>query len=76
MQHLSVDIVKPLRLGLVVGLLVLVLLAGCKSKQPEGITVGAVAPDFTLVSAVEGQPVALSDYQGQPVLLFFHMAMG
>jgi cytochrome oxidase Cu insertion factor (SCO1/SenC/PrrC family) len=41
----------------------------------SGIVVGADAPAFTLANAL-GDPVSLSDYQGQPVLLFFHMAVG
>ena len=57
-------------------LLIAVLLLQTCSSAPEGIAVGAQAPDFTLPSS-EGKQVSLSDYTGeQPVLLFFHMAMG
>ncbi len=48
------------------------LITGCGGQE---IAVGKPAPDFTLADAT-GQQVSLSDYQGQPVLLFFHMAMG
>jgi peroxiredoxin len=38
--------------------------------------VGDPAPDFELVSS-DGETVALSDYEGeQPILLYFHMALG
>ena len=61
--------------ALVVLLVLSVLLQACGST-PQGIEVGAQAPDFTLPSS-EGTQVSLSDYTGeQPVLLFFHMAMG
>ena len=33
------------------------------------------APDFTLPNALGGE-VSLSDYAGEPVFLFFHMAVG
>lgn len=45
------------------------------SSSSGGIAVGNPAPDFTLTSA-SGEEVSLSDYQGRPVLLFFHMAVG
>jgi len=52
------------------------LLAACGSTGSEGsIEVGAGAPDFTLPDAAGGE-VSLSDYSGQPVLLYFHMAVG
>ena len=51
-------------------------LAACTGQSPEGIVVGVDAPDFTLSDAY-GNEVALEDYTGeQPVLLFFHMAVG
>lgn len=50
------------------------LLAAC-GGSPTGIVVGAPAPDFTLRNAAGGE-VSLSDYAGQPVLLYFHMADG
>ena len=36
---------------------------------------GDLAPDFTLTT-LEGQPVALSDYRGQPLLLVFLRHLG
>ena len=62
-------------------LLVPILFAACQpgvsaEKGPTGapITVGTVAPDFTL-PAVGGE-VSLSDYRGSPVLLYFSMGPG
>lgn len=52
------------------------LLAACGSSGGEtAIEVGAQAPAFTLPDAAGGE-VSLSDYAGQPVLLYFHMAVG
>ena len=51
------------------------LLAACGgSPTANGDEVGP-APDFSLPNALDGK-VALSDYAGQPVLLYFHMAVG
>jgi peroxiredoxin len=36
---------------------------------------GELAPDFTL-NTLDSQPVALSDYRGQPVLLIFLRHLG
>mgnify|MGYP001248208449 CR=1 FL=1 len=57
--------------------LVGLLLPACTgTATPEAFGVGAAAPGFTLPDAAGGD-VSLADYQGkQPVLLFFHMAMG
>ena len=56
-------------------LLILLALAGCNAGN-QSLDVGDKAPDFTLPTANGGQ-VSLSDYTGeQPVLLFFHMAVG
>lgn len=53
-----------------------VLLAACggASSAPESTEVRP-APDFTLPNALGGE-VSLSDYAGEPVFLFFHMAVG
>ena len=64
--------------NLVLTLLLLAgLLTACGSQgtqATEGL-VGTSAPDFTLENALGGQ-TSLSDYEGTPVLLFFHMAVG
>ena len=44
-------------------------IGGCGDGDTE------VAPDFALENAIGGT-VALDDYAGTPVLLFFHMADG
>jgi hypothetical protein len=58
------------------GLLALLglFLAACDSGN-GGVVVDAQAPDFSL-PADDGSTVSLQDYAGQPVLLYFHMAMG
>ena len=51
-------------------------ITGCASQpSPESTLIGSDAPEFTLDNALGGQ-TALSDYEGTPVLLFFHMAVG
>jgi hypothetical protein len=57
-------------------LLLAVILAAC-SAQPTTISslIGTTAPDFQLDNTSGGQ-TKLSDFQGSPVLLFFHMAVG
>lgn len=62
------------RLALWMAALAGLLLAAC-APQSQAIQAGAQAPDFSLPSA-SGQTVSLADYRGQPVLLFFHMAVG
>ena len=53
-----------------------ILLSACDSNSSSNqILVGNPAPDFTLNNS-DGSPVSLSEYKGQPVLLFFHMAEG
>jgi hypothetical protein len=54
----------------------LFLLTACGGAGQEGLAVGDDAPSFTLPEA-NGDSVSLADYEGtQPVLLYFHMAMG
>jgi hypothetical protein len=53
-----------------------VLLAACGggASTPANTEVRP-APDFSLSNALGGE-VSLSDYSGEPVFLFFHMAVG
>lgn len=55
------------------GMAAIILLTAC---GPSGLQVGDQAPDFSLPTA-SGSEVSLDDYSGeQPVLLYFHMALG
>lgn len=57
-------------------LLVTFALSACSSGAADALEVGDTAPDFTLQNALGGT-VSLQDYLGsQPVLLYFHMAVG
>lgn len=70
---------------LTVGVLVFTLLAAaCTSSPPSSgsdtgaggtLRVGDSAPAFTLPAA-DGERASLSDYRGQPVLLYFSMGPG
>ena len=54
----------------------LVFLAACSSaEEPASSLVGTSAPDFSLEN-IDGSHTTLSGFQGKPVLLFFHMAVG
>jgi len=56
--------------------LISVLLTACGGgTSAPAITEVRPAPDFTLPNALGGE-VSLSDYKGEPVFLFFHMAVG
>jgi cytochrome oxidase Cu insertion factor (SCO1/SenC/PrrC family) len=55
--------------------LLALIAAACTGDDGGEIEVGADAPDFTLPNATGGE-VSLSDFEGQPVLLYFHMAVG
>lgn len=49
------------------------VLGACAPAGP--LHVGDRAPAFSL-PAVDGGEVALEDFHGRPVLLYFHMAVG
>lgn len=52
------------------------LLASCSAQVDRQLGVGDPAPNFS-AAAADGKPISLADYQDQqPVLLFFHMALG
>ncbi len=60
----------------ILALVLLSILATSCGGSSEGLAVGDPAPDFTLPTSSGGES-SLSDYASQqPVLLFFHMAMG
>lgn len=54
---------------------VLLLNACAAQGTPVPEMVGETAPEFTLDNALGGQ-FSLSDREGEPVLLYFHMAVG
>jgi hypothetical protein len=63
-------------IGFVVIFLSVAILAGCTAGGEGQLNVGESAPEFS-ASTADGQMISLSDYQNkQPVLLFFHMAVG
>lgn len=68
---------KRTPLHLLAAIFVLLLMVACGgNSQEEGLSVGNEAPAFTLTDQA-GNTVSLADYEGQqPVLLYFHMAMG
>lgn len=57
--------------------IILVFLLSACAVQPTSPTsiINTSAPEFQLDNTSGGQ-TKLSDYQGSPVLLFFHMAVG
>ncbi len=58
------------------GLLVIGLSLAACTQGNETLAVGDPAPDFS-ASTAAGGTVSLSDFKNeQPVLLFFHMAVG
>jgi hypothetical protein len=67
-------IARPVLLLALAALLSGIVLGGCAAGE-DGLSVGDLAPGFELPST-SGERVALSDFQGRPVLLFFHMAVG
>ena len=67
--------------SIAVAVLLAVPLVECSGQQSNqtpsggGAQVGQTAPDFALPSA-DGGKVALSDFKGKPVLLYFSMGPG
>jgi len=56
--------------------LIITLATACAPQPTQSSSlIGATAPEFVLDDAL-GEQTALSDYEGKPVLLFFHMAVG
>jgi cytochrome oxidase Cu insertion factor (SCO1/SenC/PrrC family) len=67
---------KNMKRNLVVVGVITLLLTACGGSPTESASVPSTkAPDFILPNALGGE-VSLSDYEGQPVFLFFHMAVG
>ena len=57
-------------------LLLAVILSACSSQPTTpSLLLNSTAPEFQLDN-INGGQTKLSDYQGSPVLLFFHMAVG
>lgn len=59
----------------ILSILVFLLVACGGTGSPPSGNGGRPAPEFDLPNALGGD-VALQDFAGQPVLLFFHMAVG
>ena len=62
---------------ILLALMLALVLTACSSapEYAESPLIGTTAPDFTLENALGGQ-TSLSEFEGTPVLLFFHMAAG
>jgi len=64
------------RISLIISIALAAILITACGASGSGLEVGDRAPDFSLLAA-GGETVSLSDYRGeQPVLLYFHMALG
>ncbi len=60
----------------IISLILVVLISACSPQQSSPATLtGSFGTDFTLDDALGGQ-TSLSDFDGKPVLLYFHMAVG
>ena len=58
------------------GILLAVLISACSPQQvSQAALTGSVGKEFTLANALGGR-TSLSDFDGKPVLLYFHMAVG
>ncbi len=76
MDHKVITASSLKRIFLIISMaLVAILITACGAPE-SGVEAGDQAPDFSL-QAADGDTVSLSDYRGeQPVLLYFHMALG
>jgi len=76
MDHKVITASRLKRVFLIVSMaLVAILVTACGAPE-SGLEEGDRAPDFSL-QAADGDTVSLSDYRSeQPVLLYFHMALG
>ncbi len=76
-NHIIGDrITRPGLISAALFMLAVMLLSACGGEPAGDLAVGDQAPDFSLQSST-GETVQLSDYVGkQPVLLYFHMAVG
>jgi len=76
MDHKMIATSRLRRFFLIISMaLVAILITACGTLE-TGLEAGDRAPDFSL-RAADGDTVSLSEYRGeQPVLLYFHMALG
>lgn len=76
MDHKMITTSRLRRFFLIISMgLVAILITACGTPE-TGLEAGDRAPDFSL-QAADGDTVSLSEYRGeQPVLLYFHMALG
>jgi len=76
MDHKMIATSRLRRFFLIISMaLVAILITVCGTPE-TGLEAGDRAPDFSL-QAADGVTVSLSEYRGeQPVLLYFHMALG
>ncbi len=76
MDHKVISTRRLRRFFLIISMaLAAILITACGAPE-SGVEAGDRAPEFSLLAA-DGDTVSLSDYRGeQPVLLYFHMALG
>ena len=61
---------------LLVFLMIFIFIVGCSNhSEITSSLLGSEAPGFELDNA-NGEVTSLDDFRGQPVLLYFHMAVG
>jgi len=62
--------VRRFRTALALGVVLVLLLAGCGAEKPKQLAIGDPAPDFTAVD-YRGRQVRLADWRGRPVVIRF-----